>query len=83
MEGQNGGGLGPRLASVPRPLPFLPSVCVHNNTREWKTGEKRGRSGSIHHVSGREVDVGGEGPIFKYIHVRTKLESEFLTVQDE
>ena len=30
---------------------------------------------------GREVDVGGEGPIFKYI--RTKLESEFLTGQDE
>ena len=66
---------------VPRPPPFLPSVCVHNNTREWKTGEKRGRPGSIDHVSGREVDEGGEGPIFKYI--RTKLESEFLTVQDE
>ena len=30
---------------------------------------------------GREVDVGGEGPIFKY--KRTKLESEFLTGQDE
>ena len=28
-------------------------------------------------MSGREVDVGGEGPILKYI--RTKLESEFLT----
>ena len=23
---------------VPRPPPFLPSVCVHNNTRERKTG---------------------------------------------
>ena len=43
--------------------------------------EKRGRPGSIHHVSGREVDVGGEGAIFKYI--RTKLESEFLTAQDK
>ena len=28
-------------------------------------------------MSGRKVDVWGEGPIFKYI--RTKLESEFLT----
>ena len=35
----------------------------------------------IHHVSGREVDVVGEGPIFKYI--RGKLESEFLNGQDE
>ena len=26
---------------VPRPPLFLPSICVHNNTREWKTGEKR------------------------------------------
>ena len=70
---------GPSLG--PRPIPFWSSVCVPNNTREWKTSEKRGRPGSIHHVSGREVDVGGEGPIFKYI--RTKLESEFLTGQDE
>ena len=31
-------------------------------------------------MSGREVDVGGEGPIFKYI--RTKLESDFLTGLD-
>ena len=33
---------------------------------------KQGRPGSIHHVSGRKVDLGGEGPIFK-----------FLTSQDE
>ena len=66
---------------VPRPAPFLPSVCVHNNTRDRKTGKKWGRPGSIRHVSGREVDVGGEGPIFNYI--RTKLESEFLTGQDK
>ena len=32
-------------------------------------------------MSGRKVDVGREGPIFKY--VRTKLESEFLTCQDK
>ena len=62
----------------PSPPPFLPSVYVHNNTRERKTGEKRGRPGSIHHVSGHEVEVGGEGPIFKYI-----LEREFLTGQDK
>ena len=60
---------------------FLPSVCVHNNTREWKTGEKQGRPGNIHHMSGRKVDVGGEGPILKCAH--TKLESKFLTDQDE
>ena len=66
------------LASFP---PFVPSVCFHNNTQEWKTGEKQGRPGSIHHVSGRKVDVGGEGLIFKCIH--TELESEFLTSQDK
>ena len=70
------------LASFPGlPRFYLSFNCVHNNTREWKTGEKRVRPGSIGHVSGREVDMGGEGPIFKYI--RTKLESEFLTGQDE
>ena len=58
----------------------LPSICVHNNTRERKTGEKWGRPESIHHMSGCEVDVGREGPIFNYI--RTKLESEFLTGLD-
>ena len=42
---------------------------------------KTGKPGSIHHVSGHEVDVGGEGAIFKYIC--TKLESELLTSQDE
>ena len=67
---------------VPRPPPFLPSICVHYNTCEQKSGEKRGTPGSIHHVGGREVHgCRGEGPIFKY--VRTKLESEFLTSQDE
>ena len=52
------------LSLVPRTPPFLPSVCVHNNTCKWKTGEKRGRPGSIYHVNGvggREVDIGGEG----------------------
>ena len=36
---------------VPRPPPFLLSVCVHNNSRERKTSEKQERPGSIHHVS--------------------------------
>ena len=35
----------------PRPTPFWSSVCVHNNTRERKTGQKWGRPGSIHHVN--------------------------------
>ena len=58
-------------------LPFAFTI-IHESGRPAKTW---GRPGSIHHVSGREVDVGGEEPIFKYI--RTKLESEFLTAQDE
>ena len=70
-----------KASLVPRPPLFLPSVCVHNNTWEQKTSEKRGKPESSHHVSGREVDVGREGPIFKYVH--TKLESKFLTGQDE
>ena len=64
---------------VPWPLLFLPSICIQNNTREWKIGEKRRRPGNIHNVSGCKVNVGGEGPIFKY--VRTKLESNFLLVK--
>ena len=46
---------------VPTPPLCLPSVCIHNNTQERKTGEKRGRPGRIHHVSGSEVDIGGGG----------------------
>ena len=46
---------------VPRPPLFIPSVCVHNNTREWKTSKKWGRSESIHHVSRRKVDIRGRG----------------------
>ena len=68
------------ISLVPRPPSFLPFICVHNNTREHKTGEKRGRPGSIHHVSGCEVDVGGGADIQC---IRTKLESEFLTGQDK
>ena len=59
---------------VPRPLQFLPSVCVHINTRERKTGKAWEHSSR----SECELDVGEEGPIFKY--VRTKLESE-ITLQ--
>ena len=47
---------------VRRLPPFLFSVCVHNS---MKTSENQGRPGSIHHVSGRTLDVGEEGPIFK------------------
>ena len=46
---------------VPRPPPFIPSVCVHNNTREWKTSKKLGRFESVHHVSRRKVDIRGRG----------------------
>ena len=57
---------------VPKPLLFYLNM---------ETSEKWGRSGSIHHMSGCEVDVGEEGSIFEY--VRTKLESKFLTDQDK
>ena len=51
---------------------------------QWKTGEKWGRPESIRHMSRYEVDMeGGEGLIHKHVHVCTKLESEFLTGQDE
>ena len=53
---------------VPRPPLFLSSVCVHNNTWEQKTGEKRRRPGSIHHMSGHKVDVEVRGPTAKTTH---------------
>ena len=62
-----------KVSLIPRPPPFLPSICVHNNTQEQKIGEKRGRPGSIHHVSGRKVDVGREG------HVKIFLRSRIPT----
>ena len=69
------------LASFPGlPRFYLSFNCVHNNTREWKTGEKRGRPGSIHHVSGRKVDIGGEGLIFINIYV-LNLKASFLPVK--
>ena len=46
------------VSLVPKPPPFY--LCVHD-AQEWKTGEKRGRPGNIHHVSGCEVDVEGRG----------------------
>ena len=56
-------------------IKFSPSFCVHNNTRDQR--KKRGRPGSIHHMSGREVDVGMEGPIF----IVLKLKASFLLVK--
>ena len=58
---------------------FYCSVCVHNNTRKQKNGEKRGRPGLIHHVSGHKVDIGREDPIFRYVH--TSLKESFLPVK--
>ena len=65
---------------VPKPSPFLPSVSVRIHTWEQKTGEKWGRPGSIHQMSGHE-DGGNEGPILKY--VCTELANEFPTGQNE
>ena len=53
--------LGVYLSLVPRPPPFLPSICVYNNTQERMIGEKWGRPGNIRHMSGRMVDIGGRG----------------------
>ena len=63
---------------IPKAFPVF--SFHYNSTQERNTGEKQGRPGSIYHMSRCAVDVGGEGPIFKYI--RAKLESEFLTGQD-
>ena len=46
---------------------------MHMSGRPAKDGE------GLNHVSGCEVDVGGGA----YIQICTKLESEFLTGQDE
>ena len=52
---------------IPRPPPFLPSVCVHNNTQKQKTSKKTGKSWE--HSSHEWTRGGrrGEGPIFKYV----------------
>ena len=42
--------------------------------------KNRGRLGSIHHTSGREVDVEERR---QYSHEHTKLERNILTGQDE
>ena len=51
-----------KCSLVPRPPPFyLPFAftIIHRSRNQKK------KPGSIHHVSGREVDIKGEGPIFK------------------
>ena len=58
------------ISLVFRPLPSLSSVCVHNNTR----AEDQGRPGSIHHMSGCEVDVGGEGAVVS-IMIRSGIQN--------
>ena len=45
------------ISLIPRPPPFLPFVCSHNNTREQKTSEKRERS--IRHVNDVRWTWGG------------------------
>ena len=57
-------------------LPFTFTI-IH------RSGEKQGRPGSIHHVSGREGGRKGAGGRLIFNYIRTKLESEFLTSQDE
>ena len=48
---------------------------------EAEDSEKRGRPGLIHHMSEREVDVGGGANI--QICKRINSKSEFLTCKDE
>ena len=64
-------------------FPGLP--CVNFVYFQFAFTIDRRRPGSIHHVNDVryrcEVVEGGGGAIFKY--VRTELESEFLTAQDE
>ena len=67
------------ISLVPRPPPFyLPFAftIIHGSGRPAK---KRGRPGSIHHVSGREVDVGGRG---RYSNINVlNLKVSFLQVK--
>lgn len=76
-----------KLASFPGLLPFLPSVCVHNNTQEWKSSDKRSKAGSkagsIQMTSsGHKVDVGGRGPTTKTTHwiIRLNTVQQFWTL---
>ena len=70
------------VASLPGlPRCFLPFAftIIHGSGRPMKNGEDP--KAFITWVDGCEVDVVGEGLVFKY--VRSKLESEFLTGQDK
>jgi len=51
------------------PMSPLFSLSIFN-TQKPSEKLKRGRPGSIHHVSGCGVDVEGEGAIFKYVHTK-------------
>ena len=54
-------------------------TVLHKSRGAVKNTE--GLPGLIHHMSGHNVDVGGEGLRIKF--VCAKLESKFLTCQDK
>ena len=60
---------------VPTPPPFLPSVCVHNNEDQRKTG----KAWEHRHVSGRKVDVRGGGECSNMYALN--LKASFLVVK--
>ena len=68
------------LSLVPRPPPFLPSVCIHINTQEQKTSEKH-RTGIFIMRVDASWTWGGEEPMFKC--VRTKMKASFLESKTE
>ena len=80
------------VSLVPRPPSFLTfclrsqtrlllaQACPHNVLHFLVHGRGRpakNREGLRAFIT--LVDVGGEGPIFKYMYIHTKLESKFLT----
>ena len=65
----------PLLTSFPG-LPVFVLVFVQYITRNRKNSKKSGRPGLIHHVSGREVDIGGRG---QYLNIN--LKAGFLPVK--
>ena len=62
---------------VSRPPPFLPSICVHNNTREQKIGEKRRRPARIHHMNDVRWTWGGGAQLPKQDHLLKRSNAVF------
>lgn len=69
------------ISLIPRPSLFLPFAFTILHKSRGAVKNTEGLPGLIHHMSGHNVDIGGEGLRIKF--VCAKLESKFLTCQDK